>query len=85
QARITARRPLIKESDKLERDIAAWQNEKASCDARLNDTDLYENNDKTELQTLLKQQSALMLNIEQAEERWLLVQEQLEKLPEITG
>ena len=85
QARITARRPLIKESDKLERDITTWQNEKASCDARLNDTDLYENNDKTELQTLLKQQSALMLNIEQAEERWLLVQEQLEKLPEITG
>lgn len=83
QARIAARRPLIKESEKLEREIAAWQLEKATCDARLNDTTLYENADKTELQALLKQQSALTLNIEQAEERWLTVHEQLETLPEI--
>jgi ATP-binding cassette subfamily F protein 3 len=74
---------LIKESEKLERDIAAWHLEKATSDTRLNDTTLYENADKTELQALLKQQSALTLNIEQAEERWLTVHEQLETLPEI--
>lgn len=83
QARVVARRPLVKESEKLERDIAAWQKEKTACDERLNDTALYEKSDKTELQALLKQQSELTLNIEQAEERWLAVHEQLESLPEI--
>ena len=85
QARTAARRPLIKESDKLERDIAAWQLEKATCDERLNDTTLYEGDDKTELQALLKLQSALTLNIEQAEERWLVVHEELEALPELNS
>jgi ATP-binding cassette, subfamily F, member 3 len=83
QARIVARRPLIKESEKLERDIATWQQQKMGCDERLNDATLYESSDKTELQVLLKQQSELTLNIEQAEERWLAVQEQLEALPVI--
>jgi ATP-binding cassette, subfamily F, member 3 len=83
QARTAERRPLLKESEKLERDIAAWQQEKTACDERLNDPTLYGNNDKTELQALLKQQSALTFNIEQAEERWLAVHERLEALPEI--
>jgi ATP-binding cassette subfamily F protein 3 len=83
QARIAERRPLIKESETLEKDIAAWQLEKSACDARLNDTTLYENTDKTELQALLKQQSALTSHIAQAEERWLNVQEQLEMLAEV--
>ncbi|MEO1946130.1 MAG: ATP-binding cassette domain-containing protein [Methylophilaceae bacterium] len=81
QVRTVARRPLIKESGKLEREIAAWQLEKAICDERLNDTTLYENGDKAELQALLKQQSALTLSIDQAEERWLVVHEELEALP----
>jgi ATP-binding cassette subfamily F protein 3 len=85
QTRTAARRPLIKESDKLERDIAAWQLEKATCDERLNDTTLYEGDDKTELQALLKLQSALTLSIEQAEERWLVVHEELEALPELNS
>lgn len=84
QARLAARRPLIKESEQLEKKITGWQQEKTDCDARLNDTTLYENNDKTELQALLKQQSALTLNIEQAEERWLEVHEQLEAMPAMT-
>jgi ATP-binding cassette, subfamily F, member 3 len=83
QARIAERKPLIKESEKLEKEINAWQLEKSTCDARLNDAALYENADKTELQALLKQQSALTFNIAQAEERWLHVQEQLEMLPEM--
>ena len=83
QARIAARRPLVKESEKLERDIAVWQEDKTACDARLNDPALYESSDKAALQALLKQQSELTLNIEQAEEQWLTVHEQLEALPEI--
>jgi ATP-binding cassette subfamily F protein 3 len=83
KARIAARRPLVKESEQLEQDIAAWQLEKTSCDTQLNAPELYENEDKAELQALLKQQSELTLAIEQAEERWLAVHEQLEALPEI--
>lgn len=85
QARLVARRPLLKESEKLECDIATWQQEKTACDARLNTSDLYESSNKTELQALLKQQSELTLNIEQAEERWFTVHEQLESIPEING
>lgn len=81
--RLAQRRPLLKESDSLEKQIAAWQQEKSGCDSRLNDPAIYENSDKTELQTLLKQQSALTLNIEQAEERWLTIQEQLEDIPSL--
>lgn len=83
KARIAARRPLVKESEKLEQDIAAWQQEKVACDEQLNDPALYEDGDKTALQALLKQQSELTFNIEQAEEQWLAVHEQLEALPEI--
>lgn len=83
QARAAARRPLVKESEQLEKDLAIWQQDKQTCDTRLNEPALYENNDKTELQALLKEQSALTLKIEQAEERWLIVHEQLEALPAI--
>ncbi len=83
QARIVARRPLIKEYKKLEANIEGWQQEKQQCDIRLNDTALYEVADKTELQALLKTQSALTLDIERAETRWLVVYEELEALPEI--
>lgn len=83
QARIAERRPLIKESEKLESNIHTWQVQKAQCDERLNDPKLYEGADKTELQILLKQQAGLAQNIEEAEERWLAVHEQLELLPEI--
>ena len=83
QARAAERRPLIKESEKLESNIHTWQQQKTICDERLNEPKLYEGADKTELQYLLKQQAELALNIEQAEERWLAVHEQLEAIPEI--
>jgi ATP-binding cassette, subfamily F, member 3 len=83
QARIAERRPLIKESEKLESNIQAWQQQKTQFDERLNDPKLYESADKTELQNLLRQQAELAQNIEQAEERWLAVHEQLELLPQI--
>ncbi|MFW5432527.1 MAG: ATP-binding cassette domain-containing protein [Methylophilaceae bacterium] len=85
QVRLAERRPLIKETEQLEKNIAVWQQDKKVCDERLNDTALYENNDKTELQALLKQQSELTLTIEQAEERWLAVHEKLEAIPAINA
>ncbi len=83
QARIVARRPLIKELEQLELNIAKWQGEKKTCDERLNDHQLYTAADKTDLQNLLKKQAELNTQIELSEERWLELHEQLEALPEV--
>ena len=81
QARIAERRPLLKELEQIERNMAQMQADKTACDARLNDTALYSAADKTELQQLLKTQAELAGKLETAEERWLELHEQLEALP----
>ncbi len=83
QARIAERRPLLKELEQIERSMAQMQVDKAVCDERLNDTELYSAADKTELQTLLKKQAELANKLEIAEERWLALHEQLEAIPAI--
>ena len=83
QARIAERRPLVKEAEHLEHNIAKWQADKKLCDERLNDSALYVASDKTELQQLLKKQAELAINIEVAEERWLELHELLEAIPAI--
>lgn len=83
QARIAERRPLLKELEQIERNMAHMQNDKKVCDERLNDTALYSANDKTELQELLKTQAELSTKLESAEERWLELHEMLEALPVI--
>lgn len=81
QARLAERRPLIKESEKLEADMALWQKEKSQIDERLSDPVLYAAADKTDLQSLLKRQAELAQSIRRVEERWLELQEQLEAIP----
>ncbi|HPX89195.1 MAG TPA: ATP-binding cassette domain-containing protein [Methylophilaceae bacterium] len=81
QARIAERRPLLKEIEQLDNNIAKWSDDKTQCDERLNDSALYTANDKTELQHLLKKQSELSHHIETAEMRWLALHELLETLP----
>jgi ATP-binding cassette subfamily F protein 3 len=83
QARIVARRPLIKELEQIELNIAKWQTEKKAYDERLNDSELYTASNKNELQDLLKKQAELNNQIELGEERWLELHEQLEALPEV--
>ncbi|MEI7575116.1 MAG: ATP-binding cassette domain-containing protein [Methylotenera sp.] len=83
QARIAERRPLVKEAEHLEHNIAKWQADKKLCDERLNDSALYVASDKTELQQLLKKQAELAIHIEVAEERWLELHELLEAIPAI--
>lgn len=80
QARIVERRPLIKETEQLESKMASWQKEKDQLDERLADPAIY-SADKAILQTTLKQQAELAQRIEQAEERWLQLHEQLETIP----
>jgi ATP-binding cassette subfamily F protein 3 len=80
QARLAERRPLVKESEKLEAGMALWQKEKNQIDERLSDPALYAAADKADLQSLLKRQGELSQSITQAEERWLELQEQLEAI-----
>ncbi len=83
QARILERRPLLKELEQIERNMAQMQADKKACDERLNDPELYSAADKTELQQLLKTQAELASKLEAAEERWLELHEQLEAIPAI--
>ena len=80
QARLAERRPLLKESEKLEKDMAVWQQEKTAIDRQLADPAIYASADKSGLQDILKRQASLAERIEQAEERWLMLQEQLDTL-----
>jgi ATP-binding cassette subfamily F protein 3 len=81
QARIAERRPLLKELEQIERNMAQMQIDKKTCDERLNDAELYNVSDKTELQQLLKTQAELAGKLENAEERWLELHERLEAIP----
>ena len=83
QARIAERRPLLKETDQLEKDMEKWGQEKVLMDNQLAHPDLYTQNDKTVLQDLLKLQAELVQKLEAAEIRWLELQEMLEALPAI--
>jgi ATP-binding cassette subfamily F protein 3 len=81
RAALEKRRPLVKEVEKLEKQLANWHEEKALLDARLADPDLYASGDKAELAGLLKRQAELAAQIDAAESRWLDVHEALEALP----
>ncbi|MDO9366375.1 MAG: ATP-binding cassette domain-containing protein [Methylotenera sp.] len=81
QARIAERRPLLKELELIERNMAQWQTGKKDCDERLNDGALYTAADKSALQQLLKTQAEFATKLEAAEERWLTLHELLEAMP----
>ena len=83
QARIVQRRPLLKETEQIEKNLEKYNAEKASLDTRAGDADLYDQQNKAELQVLLKRQAELSSAIDEAEMRWLELHEQLEDLPEI--
>ncbi len=83
QMRIVARRPLLKETEQIEKSLDKYQAEKARLDTRAGEADLYEQQNKVELQALLKRQAEITNAIDDAEMRWLELHEQLEALPEI--
>lgn len=83
QALLARRRPLQKEIQQLENQLAKWQTEKAELDDYLADPSNYANGaDKQSLEPRLKRQAQLEAEITAAEERWLEVQDELESLPE---
>lgn len=83
QARIAARRPLLKAVAALDASLEKLNAEKSALDEKLADPTIYERDDKTELQNWLKQQAALAEEIEASELEWLSLHEQLEELPEL--
>ena len=83
QARILLRRPLLKETEQCEKQLEKLNQEKTQLNARAGEADLYDNQNKLELQTLLKRQGELANSIDETEMRWLELYEHLETLPEI--
>ncbi|MBK8119417.1 MAG: ATP-binding cassette domain-containing protein [Sulfuritalea sp.] len=72
------RRPLLKESGKLEQQLAIWQDELKLLETRLADQALYASADSRLLDELSLRQGQLAQNIEAAESRWLAIHELLE-------
>ena len=81
QARLVARRPLVKEIEQIDKRLAAWNKEKAEIDARLADPALYTGPQAGEVPALNKRQAELAERIEEAELRWLELHEALEAIP----
>ncbi|KAF0163053.1 MAG: ATP-binding cassette subfamily F member 3 [Rhodocyclaceae bacterium] len=75
---LAARRPLLKESEKLEQQLAEWQGELKLLEIRLADQSLYASPETRLLEELTLRQSLLTQNIETAESRWLEIHELLE-------
>jgi ATP-binding cassette subfamily F protein 3 len=75
-------RPLRKESEKLEQQLAAWQGELKLLETRLADPALYADTDSRLLDELTLRQEQLTQNIEAAESRWLEINELLESTQE---
>ncbi|THF60769.1 ATP-binding cassette domain-containing protein [Pseudothauera nasutitermitis] len=80
QVRLAARRPLVKESEQIDRKLAGWHSEKQLLDARMADPAFYANPDLAQLETLTRRQTELTGLIEEAELRWLELAEALEAL-----
>ena len=74
------RKPLIKEAEKLEKQIASLHKEKSLLDGRIADPALYSNPDRALLEQLLQRQTELTKSIEATESQWLQAQEMLEGL-----
>jgi ATP-binding cassette subfamily F protein 3 len=82
QALLAKRRPLIKESEQLDKQLAAWQKEKAALDIELADPAIYTSPDRAGLEAKLKRQGQLEGEIAASEERWLEIHMELEALAE---
>ena len=76
---LTTRHPLTKEAEKLEKQIAGWQNELKLLETRLADPGLYTNTEGNLLADLTRRQVQLAKEVEAAEMRWLDMQETIER------
>jgi ATP-binding cassette subfamily F protein 3 len=82
QARLAQRRPLVKESGHLERQIASLEAEKRSLETRLADVSFYTPANAGEVQSATRRCTEVARLLEAAEDRWLAVQAELEAIGE---
>jgi ATP-binding cassette subfamily F protein 3 len=82
ESALAAKRPLLKESEKLEQQLAAWQGELKLLETRLADPTLYAGTDNRLVDELTLRQGQLTQNVEAAESRWLEINELLESTQE---
>jgi ATP-binding cassette subfamily F protein 3 len=81
QEKLVRRRPLLKESNELEKRIEALEGEKSLLEQRLGDLSFY-SGPVAEVQATTRRCAELARLIEAAEERWLCVQTELEAIGE---
>nr|WP_052321357.1 ATP-binding cassette domain-containing protein [Ralstonia sp. A12] len=74
------RKPLQKNVDAIEKRMAPLQKEKAELEAFLADGAAYEEANKTRMMDSLRRQAELNTELDQLEERWLELHEQLEQI-----
>jgi ATP-binding cassette subfamily F protein 3 len=82
QARLAQRRPLVRESAELERRIASLESEKAALEAQLCDAGFYAGTEPARVQSVTRRALEVASLLEQAEDRWLAVQSELEAIGE---
>jgi ATP-binding cassette subfamily F protein 3 len=82
QARLARRRPLVKESSRLERNIEDTRAELKGIEAELADPALYTAGTTDRIRELTTRQAQLVAGLDAAEERWLEVQIELEEIGE---
>ena len=82
EQKLTRRRPLVKESEQLERKIERWQQEQRTLEAQLADPAFgaADNNRYTEH---VRRQAEVARLIEEAEHRWLEVHAEIEAIGEV--
>nr|CCA82313.1 putative ABC transporter, ATP binding component [blood disease bacterium R229] len=76
----TLRKPLQKDVDTIEKRMAPLQQEKAALEAFLADGTTYADANKLRLVESLRRQAEVNAELDQLEERWLALQEQLEQI-----
>ncbi|MDT6961567.1 ATP-binding cassette domain-containing protein [Cupriavidus sp. SZY C1] len=74
------RKPLTKELEKVEKRMSTLQADKAAIDAFMAESSSYEDANKARLMEMLKRQADVTGELDQLEERWLALQEQIEQI-----
>ena len=73
-------KPLTNKLKKYEKELDSLQSKLTQLESQLADTSLYEAENKDRLQQLLQEQGILKQQLEECEENWMLVSEELEAL-----
>jgi ATP-binding cassette subfamily F protein 3 len=74
------RKPMDKRLQAIEKQMSELQTQNASFEQTLTDTGIYEAERKADLKSVLEQQSRCRVLLEQLEEEWLQLQENLDQL-----